>query len=159
MVFCTRSIMSNLILRRDLTLVTLTVIAAVGPPAACRGDVGAQLLLDLSGGAFGGSSYTQIEQAPGRPNDLFIARQDGIIVRVDLTTNTQSTFLTLPDADIDSGCCYWGLLGFTFAPDFATSGEVYVHVSGDRPNPGGPGPARHPLSQHHPWHRRIDYRS
>ena len=92
-------------------------------------NVGAELLLDLSGGNFNGVGYTQIAHAPGRPNDLFVARQDGIISRIDLTTKMQSTFFTLPGADVDTGQ-YWGLLGFTFAPDFATSGDLYVHVAG-----------------------------
>ncbi len=98
---------------------------------ACRADIGAELQLDLSGGQFNGSSYVQIETAPGRPNDLFVARQDGVIMRVDLAAKTQSTFFTLPTADISTGQ-YWGLLGFTFAPDFSTSGNFYVHVADDR---------------------------
>jgi glucose/arabinose dehydrogenase len=109
--------------------------------------LGAELLLDLSGGAFNGSAYTQIARAPGRPNDLFISRQDGNIYRVDLTTNTQSLFFSIPNStgndEIDTGQ-YWGLLGFTFAPDFATSGNLYVHVADDRENPDGlPAPYHH----------------
>ena len=100
--------------------------------------LGAELVVDFDGGAFNGSAYTQIARAPGRPNDLFVSRQDGIIYRVDLTTNTQSTFFSIPNTmandEIDTGQ-YWGLLGFTFAPDFATSGNLYVHVADDRQNP------------------------
>ena len=107
---------------------------------SCGQNVAAELLLDLSGGNFSGAGYTQIAHAPGRPNDLFVARQDGIISRIDLNTKMQSTFFTLPGADVDTGQ-YWGLLGFTFAPDFETSGNLYVHVAGDRPNTNGPGPA------------------
>ncbi len=98
----------------------------------------AQLLLDLSGGTFNGIAYTQIAPVPGRPNDLFISRQDGNIYRFDLTTKTQSPFFSIPNSmandEIDTGQ-YWGLLGFTFAPDFATSGDLYVHVADDRNNP------------------------
>jgi glucose/arabinose dehydrogenase len=109
----------------------LAGLLAVSGASLCPAEFDANLLLDLSGGAFSGSSYVQINSAPGRPNDLFIARQDGRIQRVDLATNTQSTFMTLPAADISTGQ-YWGMLGFAFAPDFATSGNVYVHVADDR---------------------------
>jgi hypothetical protein len=87
--------------------------------------------LDLSGGNFSGAGYTQIATAPGRPNEIFISRQDGIIYRFDLATRTQHSFFTIPAADISTGQ-YWGLLGFTFAPDFATSGNLYAHVADDR---------------------------
>src|SRR5262245_52663329 len=87
----------------------------------CYADFGTNLLVDLPGGDFNSQMYTSIQHAPGRPNDLFISRADGTIFRYDLTTNTQSTFLTLPASEIDAGGGYWGLLGFTFAPDFGTS--------------------------------------
>jgi len=118
--------------RRGVVLVIVAgCLFSVGWRVDCRADFGAELLLDLSGGAFNGSSYVQISPAPGRPNDLFVARQDGRIYRVDLTTKTQSPFLTLPAADISTGQ-YWGMLGFAFAPDFDTSGNIYVHVADDR---------------------------
>jgi glucose/arabinose dehydrogenase len=103
-------------------------------------DVSSQFLVDLPGGNFSNQMFTSIQRAAGRPNDLFVSRADGNIYRIDLATNTQSTFLTLPDSDVDAGGGYWGLLGFTFAPDFATSGDMYVHVAGDRPESSGPGP-------------------
>jgi glucose/arabinose dehydrogenase len=106
-------------------------LASLAMGSAGRAAFDAELQLDLSGGQFNGSSYVQINHAPGRPNDLFIARQDGQIMRLDLTTKQQSTFFQLPAADISTGQ-YWGLLGFTFAPDFATSGNLYVHVADDR---------------------------
>jgi glucose/arabinose dehydrogenase len=114
---------------RDVSLVAVLGCSTSG--AAARAAFDAELQLDLSGGQFNGSSYVQINHAPGRPNDLFIARQDGQIMRLDLTTKQQSTFFQLPAADISTGQ-YWGLLGFTFAPDFATSGNLYVHVADDR---------------------------
>jgi len=92
---------------------------------------GAQPLVDLPGGNFSNQMFTSIHHAPGRPNDLFASRADGTIYRIDLTTNTESVFLTLPAAEIDAGGGYWGLLGFTFAPDFTTSGNMYVHVADD----------------------------
>jgi hypothetical protein len=101
------------------------------PNSALAAPLGAELLLDLSGGNFNGAGYTQIAHAPGRPNDIFISRQDGNIYRFDLTSKTQHPFFTVPAADISTGQ-YWGLLGFTFAPDFDTTGNLYVHVADDR---------------------------
>lgn len=88
-------------------------------------------IANLSGGLFNGTAYTMISRAPGRPNDLFVSRQDGVIYRVNLTDNSVSTFATLNANDVAFGD-YWGLLGFTFSPDFATSGKMYVHVADDR---------------------------
>ncbi|HEY3393314.1 MAG TPA: PQQ-dependent sugar dehydrogenase [Lacipirellulaceae bacterium] len=112
-------------------LFALFCACAVSSRSAFCQTLGAELQLDLSGGNFSGAGYTQIAAAPGRPNELFISRQDGNIYRFDLATRTQHPFFTLPAADISTGQ-YWGLLGFTFAPDFATSGNLYVHVADDR---------------------------
>src|SRR5262245_18552777 len=106
------------------------ILTAVSAPAI--GAIMAEKLVDLPGGDFSTQMYTSVQRAPGRPNDLFVSRADGRIYRVDLTTNTQSLFMQLPTADYAVGGGYWGLLGFTFAPDFATSGNVYVHVADDR---------------------------
>ncbi len=114
----------------------LAVLACVFGGPTCYGDIGSQLLVDLPGGNFTDQMYTGIQQAAGRPNDLFVSRADGNIYRVDLTTNTQTPFVTLPPSEIDAGGGYWGLLGFTFAPDFATSGNLYVHVADDRNEDG-----------------------
>ena len=54
-------------------------VSHVSSSTCCGQNVGAELLLDLSGGNFNGAGYTQIAHAPGRPNDLFVARQDGNI--------------------------------------------------------------------------------
>src|SRR6478609_6340659 len=105
------------------------ILTAVSVPA--MGEITAQKLIDLPGGDFSTQMYTSIQRAPGRPNDLFVSRADGKIYRVDLTTNTQSLFYQLPTTDYNAGGGYYGLLGFTFAPDFATSGKLYVHVAGD----------------------------
>jgi hypothetical protein len=129
--------------QRLFTYLSLAVgsLLAIGRAAPCRAAFEEQLVVEMPGGNFSTEMYTSIQRAQGRPNDLFVSRGDGKIYRVDLTTNTQSLFLQLPDADYDVGGGYWGLLGFTFAPDYATSGKLYVHVAGDRPNAGGPGPA------------------
>ena len=126
------------------------ILTAVSAPA--MGAITAQKIIDLPGGDFSTQMYTSIQRAPGRPNDLFVSRADGKIYRVDLTTNTQSLFMQLPTADYAVGGGYWGLLGFTFAPDFATSGNLYVHVADDRTaNP----PALPPSIHHSIYIRRY----
>jgi hypothetical protein len=109
----------------------LAALVSIVVSATSYGQFGATPLVDLPGGNFSNEMFTSIQNAPGRPNDLFISRADGTIFRYDLNTNTESTFLTLPASEIDAGGGYWGLLGFTFAPDFATSGNMYVHVADD----------------------------
>ena len=117
--------------RRWPFLLAFFLIGGVSSSAAFCQGFGAQPLVDLPGGNFSNQMFTSIQHAPGRPNDLFASRADGTIYRVDLMTNTESVFLTLPQEEIDSGGGYWGLLGFTFARDFATSGDMYVHVADD----------------------------
>jgi hypothetical protein len=100
-------------------------------------DIGALLLnpnvnVDATlTGDWNSKMYTGLQRAQGRPNDLFMSRADGKIYRVDMTTNTQSLFFELPAGDYNAGGGYYGILGHTFAPDFATSGKLYVHVADD----------------------------
>ncbi|MCA9260137.1 MAG: PQQ-dependent sugar dehydrogenase, partial [Planctomycetales bacterium] len=115
--------------------------AAASIAQDAQGALAAQQVAELPGGDFGTQMYTGIQYAPGRPNDVFVSRADGKIYRVDLTDGSFSPFIEMPDADFDVGGGYWGLLGFTFAPDFAESGDLYVHVALDRPSANGPGPA------------------
>ncbi|WP_197528034.1 PQQ-dependent sugar dehydrogenase [Posidoniimonas polymericola] len=75
---------------------------------------------------------TGISSAPGRPNDLFVSVLDGRILRVDLTDQSVSTFATIPNVYTSFG--FTGLLGFTFAPDYPTSGRLFVHTADD-PSP------------------------
>lgn len=137
---------------RCLTLAVAAFTLGASPQWAWAA-VSAQQVVELPGGDFNSQMFTGIQHAPGRPNDIFVSRADGKIFRVDLTTGSQSTFVSMPDSDYDVGGGYWGLLGFTFAPDFATSGDLYVHVALDRPNPGGPGPA--PGVHHRTYVRRY----
>jgi hypothetical protein len=136
-----KSAMSRAVPRRGVWVTLLAMALGELLSVDAVAQIGSEFLVDLPGGNFSDQMYTGIQNAPGRPNDLFVSRADGVIYRLDLTTNTESPFVTLPDSDIDAGGGYWGMLGFTFAPDFATSGDLYVHVAGDRPEVAGPGPA------------------
>ena len=72
--------------------------------------------------------------APGDSDSLFVLEQHrGAIERIDLSTGTRSTFVTLPSGTVSTGN-EQGLLGLAFAPDYQTSGRYYLNytdVSGD----------------------------
>lgn len=125
------------------TLRAVCALSILAPGAIASAAIEEQMIVELPGGNFSTEMYTSIQQAPGRPDDLFVSRGDGRIYRVNLQNNTQSLFLQLPADDYDVGGGYWGLLGFTFAPDYATSGNLYVHVAGDRPGSTGPAAGVH----------------
>lgn len=135
------------VLRTWTTRLLTSVMILMAKPAWIFAAISAQKLSDLPGGDFSTQMYTSIQRAPGRPNDLFVSRGDGKIYRVDLTTNSQSLYFQLPTADYAVGGGYWGLLGFTFAPDFETSGNLYVHVADDRTtsNPAPPPSIHHSI--------------
>lgn len=64
-------------------------------------------------------------QPPGDPSRWFVAEQGGRIVSFpnSPTASASTTVLTIPIVNPPSE---GGLLGFAFAPDFASSGEAYV---------------------------------
>jgi glucose/arabinose dehydrogenase len=70
--------------------------------------------------------------APGDPGYLYVVEKGGGIIRLDPATGARSTFLQLP-ADQLSTAGEGGLLGLAFAPDYATSGRLYIDVV----NPAG----------------------
>lgn len=95
-------------------------------------QIGAELVTELNLSDFATQGVVSIQHAPGRPNDLFMGILDGRIMRVDLTDNSVSTFATIPDIDQSGATGFFGLQGFTFSPDFATNGQLFVHVADDR---------------------------
>ena len=67
--------------------------------------------------------------APGDSDSLFVLEQHaGTIQRIDLSTGTRSTFVTLPSGTVSTGG-EQGLLGLAFAPDFQTSGRYYLNYT------------------------------
>ena len=72
--------------------------------------------------------------APGDANGLYVTEKDtGRIVRVDLTTGSQTTFLDIPPADM-SVAGERGLLNVAFHPDYATNGRFFVFVNDSQGN-------------------------
>ena len=67
--------------------------------------------------------------APGDSDSLFVLEQHvGTIQRIDLSTGTRSTFVTLPSGTLSTGG-EQGLLGLAFAPDYQTSGRYYLNYT------------------------------
>lgn len=69
---------------------------------------------------------------PGDANAAVVLTQhDGIVYRVNLVDGDTEPeeYLSVADKLIDGPRNEEGLLGFAFAPDYETSGEVYVHYS------------------------------
>ena len=74
--------------------------------------------------------------APGRPDELFIVEQRGLIHRLDLTSGQLglTPFMDLRSL-VDDGRNEQGLLGLAFDPNYATNGYFYVNYTFD-PGPG-----------------------
>ena len=80
----------------------------------------------IAGTAF---NLTYATHAPGDTARLFVCQQRGVILVLDLGTNT---FNGTPFLDIDSisiGSGERGLLGLAFHPDYSTNGLFYVHYT------------------------------
>ena len=71
-----------------------------------------------------------VTYAPGDDSRLFIVERGGVIKILDLDTGVVSStpFLTIPSAELNL-TVEGGLLGMTFAPDYATSGLIYVNLT------------------------------
>lgn len=95
-------------------------------------ELGAQLIANLEYGNLAVEGVTSIQRAPGRPNDLFVSSLGGDIMRIDLTDNSVSPFATIPVDLTPPTTGFFGFLGFTFHPDFANNGQLFVHVADDR---------------------------
>ncbi|MEX2317540.1 MAG: PQQ-dependent sugar dehydrogenase [Pirellulales bacterium] len=123
--------------RATCVLLAICAGAACCPSVSIAAEIGAVLtnpnvLTDSSlFGDWQSKMYTGLQRAQGWDNSMFMSRADGKIYRVDLNTNTQSLFYQLPAGDYDAGGQYYGVLGFTFSPDFANNGKLYVHVADD----------------------------
>jgi glucose/arabinose dehydrogenase len=67
--------------------------------------------------------------APGDANGLYVLENDtGRIVRIDLGTGAQSTFLDVPQNEL-SFTGERGAIGLAFHPDYAASGRLLVNLT------------------------------
>jgi glucose/arabinose dehydrogenase len=112
------------------------VVLGGGAPSAL-GAVNGSVLTATLPAAGGSPRGVFATHAPGRPNELFVVDQRGLIQVLNLATGT---FASTPFLDIqttvDDTANEQGLLGLAFAPDFATSGHFYVNYTYD---PAGAG--------------------
>lgn len=115
--------------QRTIKILFLLAATAFSVPAAAE-VTGTTRIGILPGG--GASDAVFATHAPGRPNDLFILDQRGLIQVFDLTTNTfgDSAFLDIAGLVDDQGG-EQGLLGLAFDPDYATNGYFYVNYTRD----------------------------
>ncbi|MGH6893082.1 MAG: PQQ-dependent sugar dehydrogenase, partial [Dongiaceae bacterium] len=76
-------------------------------------------------------------QAPGDPNRAFVVTQEGAVYAFDhdAAAATASPFLDIRGLVTDAGG-ELGLLGFTFDPDFANNGFLYVNYNPNFDNSG-----------------------
>ena len=65
--------------------------------------------------------------APGFPDRLFVADQNGILWAVDLTTGARTVFLDVSSRVVATG--ERGLLGVAFHPAYQSNGLVYTYTS------------------------------
>ncbi|MEO0529438.1 MAG: PQQ-dependent sugar dehydrogenase [Planctomycetota bacterium] len=118
---------------RAVRLLTLLTVAVVAVPSTAE-ITGTTRVANLPGGS--SSDAVFVTHAPGRPNDLFVVDQRGLIQVLDLDT---LTFGPTPFLDIqglvDDGGSEQGLLGLAFDPDYANNGYFYVNYTRD-PGPG-----------------------
>ena len=121
-------------MRADLFVVAaIALLIALSPgPTVFAQSIGAESIASLNLSNFAVEGVTSIQSAPGRPNDLFVGILDGRILRVDLTSHAVSTYATMPDIDQTVASGFFGLHGFTFSPNFATNGQLFVHVADER---------------------------
>lgn len=108
---------------RLLTLGAIGAMMAVGAASASAAS------LEPVGGF---ESPTYVTSDPGNPNRLFVVERSG---RIKLVENgTITVFAELRSA---VGCCDGdtGLYSIALAPDFDTSGRLYVFYSGREPEP------------------------
>ena len=65
--------------------------------------------------------------APGLPDRLFVADQNGILWAVDLITGARTVFLDVSSRVVPTG--ERGLLGVAFHPAYQSNGLVYTYTS------------------------------
>lgn len=115
---------------RLLSRLWIPLTLAVCP--AVRGEMTGTTLAGFLSGS--GVSTVFATHAPGRPNDLFVVEQSGLVYRLDLTTRQfdNSPFLDIRSS-VDNAGDEQGLLGLAFDPDYANNGYFYVNYTYDPP--------------------------
>ncbi len=74
-----------------------------------------------------------LQVAPGKKDVLFVVEQHGVISTIDAKTGEKKDVILDIEDRVSRKKNEEGLLGLTFAPDFATSGEFYVNYTDRSP--------------------------
>ncbi len=103
----------------------------LGGPAALAEITGTTLVATLPGSGARGVFATH---APGRPGEMFVLDQRGLIQVLNLSTGAfnPTPFLDIQSL-VDDTANEQGLLGLAFDPDYATNGYFYVNYTRDPP--------------------------
>jgi uncharacterized repeat protein (TIGR03806 family) len=83
-------------------------------------------------------SFTEplaMAQRPNDPSRWFIAEKTGRLMSFQNTPGVSSAEIALDLSNIVDTEVEGGLLGFAFAPDFSTSGDVYIYYTAPTPTP------------------------
>ena len=89
------------------------------------GVIQATLLADVGSGA------VFVTGAPGDDGTVYaLAKDTGVITRIDTATGASTTFLDIPDTEfVDGG--EQGVLGLAFHPDYDTNGRFFVYLTNE----------------------------
>lgn len=90
-----------------------------------------EIVVTRLGGSMGGALF--VTHAPGDAGFIYVVGKNGDIVRMNATTGATTTFMDLP-ANALNTAGEGGLLGLAFAPDYASSGKFYVHMTAPNGN-------------------------
>jgi glucose/arabinose dehydrogenase len=118
-------------------LVAMTAAGLPSAPTAADPQTDAYNTYPLVGDAYlgaNGSSVIEFAMIPGQPNEAIVARQNGLIYRVALDGSFAPALWGNVSSKVTSGG-EQGLLAVAFAPDFTTSGRVYLYYTPGSPTP------------------------
>jgi glucose/arabinose dehydrogenase len=104
----------------------IAVAALVAAALLGAGSASAATGLSLVPIAKFASAPVGVVSAPGNRSRLFVVEQQGVIAEVN--GSRTSVFADLRDR-VQAGGSEQGLLGLAFAPDYATSGKLYVYYT------------------------------
>ncbi|QDT68262.1 Soluble aldose sugar dehydrogenase YliI precursor [Planctomycetes bacterium MalM25] len=112
------------------------LIGLLAGPAWCLAEVTGTTRVGNLPGAGNGASAVFATAAPGRPDELFVLDQRGLIQVLNLETGifNSTPFLDIQGLVDDAGN-EQGLLGLAFDPGYTTNGYFYVNYTRD-PGPG-----------------------
>ncbi len=119
-------------MRRGVTAVVAIVAAAIALPSAASGAA----LVPLAPSSAWPSEPIHATSPPGDPR-LFVAERGGAVRIVENGVLQPTPFLTVPNVDTSGER---GLLSIAFAPDYASSGLLYVFTVAKAPGDFGAEP-------------------